>query len=298
MEPLEHADLPELPELAIPIPPRPWAGRGRASSSRSVGWDEVQDTSHDASSWNVDSPRFDSSHSRKALGSSGAADSLENQELNSDDGSQSNGEVNAISVSGTGKVLIPPVSLDADVSQDVDIEDAEPVMARAHGAWAFAGIGAVILLQTKRLALARSKRVAIDIEDLTELGNHCGTCELRRAVTEDVPRSPFLGPRSPILGPLGGGCLENITQSLGGNDQLPFCHRGRIRSSIRSAPTENVLPCAVCPRSSTGGPCAACNCGLRIVQKNTFLTLEDEDDSATESDYGQGGTARRRTRSL
>jgi len=292
MEPLEHADLPELPELAIPLPPRPWGGRGQSSLShpRSLTWDDQHDTSHNASSWNSDSsPRFDASHAHMASNSTGAPDSLDDQEnLNSDDVDSrnlSNGEVNAISVSGTGRVLIPPVSLDADVCQDVDIADAELVMARARGAWAFAGIGAVIVLQTKRLAQARSKRIAIDIEDLTELGTHCGTCELRRAATEDAPRSPFLGPL--------GGRLDHITQSLGGNDQLPICHRGRTRS----APSDHFLPCAVCPRSSNGGPCAACNCGLRIVQKNTFLTLEDEEDSDTESDGALQG-ARRRTRSL
>jgi len=295
LEPLEHADLPELPELAIPIPPRAWGGRGQSSLSRSLGWDERRDTNRNASLWNADSsPRFEASHRQKALGLRGAADSLDEENPNSDDADSaggcqdynpSNDEMNAISVSGTGRVSIPPVSLDADVCQDVDTADAELVMARARGAWAFAGVGAMIVLQTKRLALARTKRIAIDIEDLTELGAHCGTCELRRAATEDAPRSPFLGPL--------GGSLEHITQSLGGNDQLSFCHRGRKRS----VPTDSSLPCAVCPRSSTGGPCAACNCGLRIIMKNTFITLEEEENSETESDVALQG-ARRRTRSL
>lgn len=36
--------------------------------------------------------------------------------------------------------------------------------------------------------------------------------------------------------------------------------------------------CALCPRSDTGSRtrCAACKCGLKVIQQNTFLTLEEE----------------------
>lgn len=336
MDELEHDNLLELPEAAIPLPPRPFGERNQSSLSRSLRWGEGQESALCAKSWNGDgSTHADALHPQTMSSSMGVVEKLGDREHPKWDDASSiggfggyednddaiDGEANATSVSGTGRVVIPRVSLDADVCQDVDTADAELVMARARGAWAFAGIGAVIVLQTKREAQARNKRISLDVEDLAELGTHCGSCELRRAVLDNAPGSPFLGPlpRSPFLAPssfLGplGGSLEHITQSFGGQEQPalchrglePFggqeqpapCHRGRTRSALYEPRPDRSLPCAICPRSSAGGPCAACNCGLRIVQKNTFLTLDD-DDCDTDSDApSQVQGSRRRTRSL
>mmetsp|Transcript_3756 Transcript_3756/g.5854 ORF Transcript_3756/g.5854 Transcript_3756/m.5854 type:complete len:561 (-) Transcript_3756:315-1997(-) len=66
-----------------------------------------------------------------------------------------------------------------------------------------------------------------------------------------------------------------------GKEFMSWCRMGH--NVLCDAPTK---ACALCshssPSSGCGGsdrktPCAACNCGLRVVQHNTFLTVEEDD---------------------
>lgn len=164
------------------------------------------------------------------------------------------------SVGEAGKIVIATSSLDADAQADADIVAEDVALRRGYATWIFAGIGAVIVLQRRMAAAVHAKPVAIDIEDLKELGKLCETCDLRgeaRSSSHERHRSASRG------------------------------HRGRQRSS-RKLP-KVTLPCgldrcrfascAMCGNDKDSSkPCAACNCGLRIVQKNTFLTLDDEEE--------------------
>jgi len=166
-EALEHEDVHEPPDLAVPIPP--WCyggGREQSSSNGPRGREERQEPAFYAPSQSIDgNSRADASHPQKALRSRGAVANLGNREhLALDDANSIGGyndrnlnkdAVTANSVSGIRRVLTSQVSLDSEACHDVKIPDAELVMAMACGIWPFAGIGAVILLQTKeRCAIA------------------------------------------------------------------------------------------------------------------------------------------------
>jgi len=71
-----------------------------------------------------------------------------------------------------------------------------------------------------------------------------------------------------------------------GDEDVPasWCSRGRGRGHCDSVKDGQVcLLCgAGCSERDGNTPCAACNCGLRVFQHNTFLTVDEEDEDFSE----------------
>lgn len=71
-----------------------------------------------------------------------------------------------------------------------------------------------------------------------------------------------------------------------GDEDVPasWCSRGRGRGHCDSVKEGQVcLLCgAGCSERDGNTPCAACNCGLRVFQHNTFLTVDEEDEDFRE----------------
>jgi len=178
------------------------------------------------------------------------------------------------SIGKAGKIVIAHSSLDADAKADAEIIAEDIALRRAYATWIFAGIGAVVVLQKRMAAAAHAKPVAIDIEDLTQLGKLCETCDLRG----ETRSSSRVRHKNASRGNEAAESQRRLRQWS--------CHRGRQGTSGRLPKV--TLPCgqercrfascAICGDDAGSKACAACNCGLRIVQKNTFLTLDDEEE--------------------
>ncbi|CAJ1333299.1 unnamed protein product [Effrenium voratum] len=56
------------------------------------------------------------------------------------------------------------------------------------------------------------------------------------------------------------------------------CSAGTCSSARCSSLQACVLCTFRCSESTDGQPCAACTCGLRVFQQNTFLTVAEEED--------------------
>jgi len=170
------------------------------------------------------------------------------------------------SVGEAGKIVIAHESLDADAQADAEIVAEDVVLKKAYATWIFAGIGAVVVLQRRMAAAAHAKPVAIDIEDLMELGKLCETCDLRG---EGKSSSRVRG-RSPTRGNEAAESRRQSRQS---------CHRSLPKVALPCGQERcRFASCAMCGNDASSKACAACNCGLRIVQKNTFLTLDEAEE--------------------
>lgn len=178
-----------------------------------------------------------------------------------------------------GRVVIAPSTLDADAVQDKVVDSESLAWRRARSVWVMAGVGAAAVLQSRIQTLFQRSRAVLDIEDLSEVTNFCKTCDFR----SDRPLSAE---------------VERRGRGEARADRQPHCHRrhaerSRSRPNVGGACAKehcHFAGCALCSRSGPSHePCAACDCGLRIVSKNTFLTLD-------EGERQEG--ARRRCKSL
>jgi len=188
------------------------------------------------------------------------------------------------------KVVIVSPSFDADcVDQVVDCED---ISWATGAATTLAGVGGAVILRSstfssslKGLLQRRSVRAVIDIEDVGDAAKICGAC-----VKSDACESSAAVGKS-YSAPLPVGASDATRSANEALWRLSCQELGCGTPSSCGKPSA----CAVCPRA--GGargevktPCAACNCGLRVVSKNTFLSVAEE-----ETEELQG--ARRRCRS-
>jgi len=199
-------------------------------------------------------------------------------------------------------------------------------MGRAYTSLVFGGVGAVIVLQSKQ-------RVAI---------SKLGTCKVQQCTTEGVPQPPSLEESQKLLDDIGYLPLPQwVSAEVVSCNVLSQRHQGPAQTMMGTAAhggqeltrkpltfftanvdhvvpalcsvhngilRENSSPCAVChdDRSGTSPTsCIACRSGLKVVLKNTFLTLGDEvdDEDEDDDDYDEKSGkphwgARRRTKSV
>jgi len=179
-----------------------------------------------------------------------------------------------------GRVLVG--SLDSEDWQAV--EDSEALVWKATSSSMFLGVGGAVALRTPssgilaRLGLRGSAqnnkkkevdwtvKAVLDIEDMAEVQKvRCQTC-----VSGSAP-----GSRPP--------CFVEARSSKEAAEKGASCgSRGAFAH------------CALCVNGGARaeGPCMACDRGLRIVAKHTFLEIESEDLEETESSQHRGSRRR------
>lgn len=146
--------------------------------------------------------------------------------------------------------------------------------------------GAVKPLRNQRMPSKSSQRVVVDIEDVDVLlEGTCNKCQTRPS-SADPPLVELRRRAGNCVVPtLASGARCGLSKAL----PSPCGFSGRFAE------------CALCPRNNHqahaqggGVACAACNCGLKVVARNTFLTFA-KDDGDDSDDMAPG--ARRRTKS-
>jgi len=210
----------------------------------------------------------------------GSDDELLTGELGEEGEEEASSVATALAADAAGRVVIAAGALDVDARQDKVVNSEGLAWRRARSAWIIAGIGAAVMLQGRIRALFQRSRAVLDIEDLSEVTNFCKTCDFRSD------------------GPLSTGRARAITTGDARAEGRPRCLLLRERSKQRPDGVGacgkdhcRFAGCALCSESGPlQGPCAACDYGLKMVCKNTFLTLDEEDER-------QEG-ARRRCKSL
>jgi len=170
------------------------------------------------------------------------------------------GEEKAAEVAA-GRVVVAAASLAATDCRE-GVVDSEAVVWNPAVIRTFAGVGGAVLWQGLRWPSSVSMSKALfDIEDLSEVDKICEACALRDHNLVEVKRRAV------------------TADMISMKDTRSRCHlqaeqqRGRLRHSHGGSPD-----CALCSRSGkcSGVPCVACDCGLRIISKNTFLTLHED----------------------
>jgi len=203
-----------------------------------------------------------------------------------------------------GLVVVECTAQAAEDCRDRIVEAEDIVWRRASFACAWAGVGGAVVLRqppdtrsplfelallaaaaasqrrkVSKLAGAVSPivRAVLDIEDTGELSRVCFACSARTAAGR-APTSSEVPP-------------DFVTVCPKSKTKLP-CFEPEDRSGKGAGHCARGAPfpeCALCVRGGArgAGPCAACNCGLRVVAKNTFLTTaEEEIDDDDDEQYG------------
>jgi len=228
----------------------------------------------------------------------------------------------------TNSHVIPPLPLEVNACQDEKIARTNIAMGRAYTSLVFGGVGAMIVLQSKQL-------VAI---------SKLETCKVQQCTKEGVLQPPSLEESQKLLDAVGypplpqwvsaevvscnvlgqwhqGPAQTMMSASAHGGQELTrkplTVFKAKVDHDVPASRSvhnrilrENSSPCAVChdERSGTSPTsCIACRSGLKVVLKNTFLTLgddvDDDDDDDDDVDYDKKSDkplwgARRRSRSL
>jgi hypothetical protein len=189
------------------------------------------------------------------------------------------------------------VNLDLD-DDDIPVFNTEPVFAnkdtdagagaQLESDLAFSTVEAVVnpvvepahSVCGEAVMTARNSKVLVDIEDF-ELGDVCNGCRSRPSSAD--PPMVEIRRRAATCA---------VTSSLESSKERVACSKDRCafgkKGSGPCSKAGQFSACALCPRShdqheQVGAaeeftPCAACNCGIRVIAKNTFITIDTEND--------------------
>lgn len=157
-------------------------------------------------------------------------------------------------------ILPEPVSLVTLRGSTAEMQPPEPALAIEA-----VTPTATAVSQTSRGRATATKplmmeRVVVDIEDFGAIGAFCKGCRSRPS-SSDPP-------------------LVEIRRRAQNCATAPRCILPKTESTPCSL-SGRFPECALCPRGMSGGNakghegCAACNCGIRVIQRNTFLEIEE-----------------------
>lgn len=186
-----------------------------------------------------------------------------------------------------GRVL---VKLDDDAEPRFDTDELPPMTILAP-AFGVAVVNRVcptnpeptptIHLAARSLARAedstesKTARVLVDIEDVDAVAGLCGECHSRPALPPERRRKARSVDSLVARG-------RDVSKAACSTQRCSLPKTERTPCNVAGRFSE----CALCPRNSSDAtaasgprtPCAACECGLRVVARNTFLTITPIDD--------------------
>jgi len=195
-----------------------------------------------------------------------------------------------------GRVVIEAASLAAEDCRDSMVPAEDILWKAAAVAGSLLGIGGSIVLRKSpgigtamhELQQMRQKmtqvpvKAVLDIED-ANLAGMCSHCPIETSATARPTASCFVAAASKSSA-RSAGCSSHSH----GREGAGCCNRG------------NPFPeCALCLKGGSHhkfGPCMACDRGLKIVTKNTFLVMA-EDTIDEDGEHVTQGTAKKRSRS-
>jgi len=181
-----------------------------------------------------------------------------------------------------GQILIQPTSLVFDDYLSVPVPAEDAVWDATMFESTCFGVGCAVVLRESKIfrsvfgELGCRKRKAVvnvramlDIEDLRNSARSCCTS----------PKQASTFPWPAALGAADSGCGRSADETGHG------CHReGRGRTS--GGDRRDLFPkCDLCNREGLARerrPCAACDLGMKVITKNTFLVMTDDIVSVSE----------------